>query len=249
MVRFVLYATCHLGIVGMIGIYFLAAFVEVIAMALIPCLNAPRALGADVTNAIGHNAIEWGELRERATKTLLPTQWNPKMFAGCEFASASQKGTRDSAVFIWRFRGFRISSEPKVPLAYRSTQRWSERARTAPGQVGTFRASESMNSEQQPTHARQPPPVCAILASVSPFICAVISFVIGVSGVDSGDFRFMIAIGYGLVGAIFGIVLAIGFAASARSRRERNALRAALITVVASALLLVMAFVSYAQFS
>ena len=64
---------------------------------------------------------------------------------------------------------------------------------------------------------------------------------------DRGDFRFMLAMGYGFVGAILGILLGIGFAISARSRRERNALSAALITLVATPLSLVMAYMIYAQ--
>jgi hypothetical protein len=102
-----------------------------------------------------------------------------------------------------------------------------------------------MNGEQQPDGTRRPPPVFAILASASPFICAVVPLYIGMSDSDSGDFSFMIAMGYGFVGAILGILFGAGFAISARLRRERHALSSALITLVATPLSLLMALLIY----
>jgi hypothetical protein len=49
-------------------------------------------------------------------------------------------------------------------------------------------------------------------------------------------------LGYALVGAMFGILLGVGLAISARARQERNALTAALITLFAMPVLLLAAF-------
>jgi hypothetical protein len=102
-----------------------------------------------------------------------------------------------------------------------------------------------MSDESPQPEIERPPPICAVLGILIPILSVNVPFCVGISDDDSGSFRSIIAMGYAFYGGIFGIAFGIMFGLVARSRRERNALTAALATLVVAPVLLVIAFMVY----